>query len=93
MTEGMHGLTLTLEGLQVTELPRLRALHGIREVAYSERNGQQQLEVWCDDTDEALSDLVAVTTSAGARVRGFERGAPISEVLETLGRRNGVHAR
>jgi ABC-2 type transport system ATP-binding protein len=89
--DGLLGFTLTVEGLPVSHVPRLRTLRGIREVSYSEHNGEQQLEVWCDDDDAALGELVSATTLVGARVRGFDRSAPVNEILQRLARPNGVH--
>ncbi len=88
-TLGLHGLTITLEGFSAGQLPRLKELHGVRDVTYIERNGEQQIEVWCDNGDLALAELVAATTAAGARVRALSEAAPVHEILTRLLKGNG----
>ncbi len=87
---GLRGLTLTLDGFRAAELPRLRTIRGVREVTLSQIDGEQQLEVWCDNGDLALSELIAATTAAGATVRALNQATPVSAVVaRLLGERNG----
>ena len=81
---GLHGLTITLDGFRSAELPRLRGVRGVREVSLNQSEGEQQLEVWCDNGDLALSELITVITSAGGSVRGLAQSAPVSEVVSRL---------
>lgn len=81
---GLHGLTITLDGFRSTELPRLRGVRGVREVTLSQSEGEQQLEVWCDNGDLALSELIPLITAAGGSVHGLAQNAPVSEVVTRL---------
>ena len=65
-------------------MPRLRGVRGVREVSLNQSEGEQQLEVWCDNGDLALSELITVITAAGASVRGLAQSAPVSEVVTRL---------
>ncbi len=83
-SRGLHGLTITLQGLRASTLQRLRTVQGVREVTLSHNNGEQQLEVWCDAADVALSELLAVTTASGATVRSLVQSAPVSALVARL---------
>jgi len=84
---GLHGLTLTLDGFRSTELPRLQRIRGVREITLDQSDGEQRLEVWCDNGDLALSELIAAVTASGASVRGLAQSSPVSEVVTRLMRK------
>jgi len=82
--DGLSGLTITLDGFRIGELPRLRSVPGVREVTLSQVDGEQQIEVWCENGDLALSELIAVTTASGATVRALNQATPVSAVVARL---------
>ncbi len=88
-TQGLHGLTMTLDGLRPSTLQRLRAVRGVKEITLSQDDGQQQLEIWCENGEVALSELLAVTTGSGATVRSLVESAPVSELVSRLVRQGG----
>jgi ABC-2 type transport system ATP-binding protein len=83
-SRGLHGLTISVEGFLPSELPRLRALHGVRDVSLTVSGEGQQLDVWCDNGDLAVADLIAAATASGARVRSLSESAPVSELIARL---------
>ena len=91
--DGLRGLTITLDGFRAAELARLRTIRGVREVTLSQIDGEQQLEVWCENGDLALSELIAVTTAGGATVRALNQATPVSAVVARLLRQENGHAR
>jgi ABC-2 type transport system ATP-binding protein len=84
---GLHGLTITLDGFRSAELPRLWGIPGVREVAFNQSNGEQQLEVWLDNGDLPLSQLIAAITASGASIRGLAQSVPVSEIVTRLMRK------
>jgi ABC-2 type transport system ATP-binding protein len=90
---GLRGLTITLDGFRAAELARLRTIRGVREVTLSQIDGEQQLEVWCENGDLALSELIAVTTAGGATVRALNQATPVSAVVARLVQQRNGHAR
>jgi ABC-type multidrug transport system ATPase subunit len=91
--DGLRGLTITLDGFRSAELPRLRTIEGVREVTLSQIDGEQQLEVWCENGDLALAELIAVTTAGGATVRALNQATPVSAVVARLLHQENGHAR
>jgi ABC-2 type transport system ATP-binding protein len=90
--DGLRGLTITLDGFRAAELARLRTIRGVREVTLSQIDGEQQLEVWCENGDLALSELIAVTTAGGATVRALNQATPVSAVVARLLQQRNGHA-
>jgi ABC-2 type transport system ATP-binding protein len=91
--DGLRGLTITLDGFRSAELPRLRTIEGVREVTLTQIDGEQQLEVWCENGDLALAELIAVTTAGGATVRALNQATPVSAVVARLLHQENGHAR
>jgi ABC-2 type transport system ATP-binding protein len=83
-SDGLHALTLTLAGFRAEELPRLRLVPGIRELTLNDQDGEQRLDVWCEDESRVLPEVVALTTASGALVRSLTQTTPIHEVLRRL---------
>ncbi|HLG11839.1 MAG TPA: ABC transporter ATP-binding protein [Dehalococcoidia bacterium] len=81
---GALGLTLSVDGLRAGEVERLHRVRGVRDVKVSLRDGEQLLEVWGDEAELDLPDLVAATTAAGGRVHGLTRSVPVRVILDEL---------
>jgi hypothetical protein len=57
---------------------------GIRELTLNDQDGEQRLDVWCEDESRVLPEVVALTTASGALVRSLTQTTPIHEVLRRL---------
>jgi ABC-2 type transport system ATP-binding protein len=82
--DGLHGLTLTLTGFELSSLPQIKLIRGVKDVSFSEDRGEQQLEVWCDNGDLAIAEVVALTTRTGAQLRSLVQGTPVHEIVSRL---------
>jgi hypothetical protein len=81
---GLRGLTIVIDDASALELPRLRELPGVRDATLSRANGHHELEVWCDNEEMSLPELITAITAAGVTIRAFSRAAPLKELVDRL---------
>jgi ABC-2 type transport system ATP-binding protein len=66
------------------DVAQLRQVQGVRELTFSEQGGPREFDVWCDNGELALPEIIAAANAVGARLRSFNRPLAPSEALTQL---------